>query len=68
MATVRWCWAELHSWILVRFRSRIFRVQGEKRTVSFGRLFRHLVLARNQPKGDLDQVGGQGSFEERQGN
>ena len=41
--------------------------KGIKRHVPFGCLFRYLLLARNQPKGDLDQVGGQGSFEERQG-
>ena len=41
--------------------------KGRKRHVPFGCLFRYLLLARNQPKGDLDQVGGQGSFEERQG-
>jgi hypothetical protein len=44
-----------------------FAPKGIKRHVPFGRLFRYLLLARNQPKGVQDQGGGQGSFEERQG-
>ncbi len=47
------------------FWSRIFRAQVGKRYVPFGRLFRHLLLARNQPKGDQDQGWGQGFFEQR---
>ncbi len=43
-----------------------FAPKGIKRHVPFGRLFRYLLLARNQPKGDLDQVGGQGFFEDRE--
>lgn len=48
------------------FWSRIFRAQGGKRYVSFGRLFRSLLLARIQRKGDQDQGGGQGFFEQRE--
>ena len=43
-----------------------FAPKGIKRHVPFGRLFRHLLLARNQPKGDQDQGEGQGFFEQRE--
>ncbi len=39
--------------------------KGIKRHVPFGCLFRYLLLARNQPKGDQDQGVGQGFFEQR---